>query len=86
MKTPGKEDIVVGSVLIVVWLSIAFCVTGYNLERAGAVSIGAIVGIIFSMFGVSALKSWKNAVVIMGVSFLSTMMYDIVASVIHHLN
>lgn len=86
MKTPEKEDIVVGSIFMVAWLAFALYVTDYNLERTGAVSVGAIVGIIFSMFGVSALKSWKNAVLLMVVSFVSTMIYNIVASVIHYLN
>lgn len=76
----------IGSIIVLLWMVMIFILTNFDMERTGALSIGAIVGVVFSVYGMSAGKNLKNTVMIMGVSFLSTMIYDIVASVIHHLN
>lgn len=86
MKKPTTFEVVVAMILMLAWFSAMLVYSNYNLERAGSLSVGAIVGVIFALFGYPANKGLKNAMVIIGVSFVATMVYNMVASVIHYLH
>lgn len=81
MKTPSKTEMIVGFSLIVGCMVI-LSMFGLTMERCGYYTIGISVGVIFSMFGVSAHKSMKNTLMIMGTSFICSMIYDLVSHVL----
>lgn len=86
LKTPGKLELVLASVLITTWFVVASYIADFNLIKAGYWTIGMAVGVIFAMFGVAAHKSWKNMLAIVVVSFLSSMTFDFVSRFIISLN
>lgn len=86
MKTPTKSEIVIAVIIALAWFYVMLLYTHYDLERAGNLTIGAVVGTIFALFGYSINKSWKNTGMIVGVSVVATIVYDIVAWAVHNLN
>lgn len=81
MKNPSKTEMIVAFCLIVGCM-FTLSMFGLTMERCGYYTIGISVGIIFSMFGVSAHKSLKNTLMIMGTSFVCSMIYDVVGHVL----
>lgn len=86
LKKPEKHEVIMSIVLVLCWFIAMLVITNYDLERAGSLTVGATVGVIFAMFGCSATKSFKNAMVIVAVSFIATMVYHMIAGLIHYFN
>lgn len=86
MKNPTKFEVFLALMLMVAWFCAMLVYNHYDLEKAGSLSVGAVVGVIFALFGYSADKGWKNSGMIIGVSFIATIVYNAVAGLIHYLN
>lgn len=84
MKKPTQSEIVIAIILMLAWFYAMLVYSNYDMERAGSLTIGAVVGVIFALFGYSATKGLKNTLMIVGVSFIATMVYHVVSGLIHY--